>query len=315
PGPPAGHGPAGRLRVAAALGTRRGLVAALAAVLLVLGTGVWYIGAGQFTRVPATGVLGKTPAQAERRLADEGLDVGSTREEYSGAYERGTVMGTDPAPGERVRGNGSVDLVVSRGPRIVEVPELRGRPLAAAKGLLRRAGLAVGVVTEEFDGGVAKGSVVGSDPPAGTERSPDAAVALVVSKGAPIDVPAVVGRPLAGARAALADAGFRVEVAGERVHSPHPAGSVAAQSLPGGARAAEGDTVTLTLSKGPRPVTVPDVTGEDVEEAVRRLEAAGFEVRVEKAFPYLGDTVEAQSVPGGGTAPEGSGITIRVEGI
>ncbi|MCP9973464.1 PASTA domain-containing protein [Streptomyces somaliensis] len=71
-------------------------------------------------------MLGKTPAQAERRLADEGLDVGSTREEYSGAYERGTVMGTDPAPGERVRGNGSVDLVVSRGPRIVEVPELRG---------------------------------------------------------------------------------------------------------------------------------------------------------------------------------------------
>ncbi|URM91684.1 Stk1 family PASTA domain-containing Ser/Thr kinase [Streptomyces sp. MRC013] len=314
PEPPAG---AGLRRGLAAPGRRRGLVAVLAAVLLVLGggAGVWYIGSGQFTRVPATGLLGKTRAEAERRLADEGLDVGSTREEFSGAYERGTVMGTDPAPGERIRGNGSVDLVVSRGPRIVEVPDLRGRPLAAAKELLRRAGLAVGVVTEEFDGGVAKGSVVSSDPPAGTERSPDAAVALVVSRGAPINVPTAVGRPLEEARTALTGAGFRVEVAEERVHSPHSSGSVAAQSLPAGARAAEGDTVTLTLSKGPRMVAVPDVTGEDVDEAVRKLEAAGFEVKVERAFPYLDDTVGAQSVPGGGTAPEGGTITVRTEGI
>ncbi|MFV2118021.1 PASTA domain-containing protein [Streptomyces sp. Act-28] len=284
-------------------------------LVLGLGAGVWYINAGQFTHVPTTGVLGKTPAQAERRLADEGLAVGSTREEFSGAYERGTVMGTDPAPGERVRSNGSVDLVVSRGPRIVKVPDLKGQPLAAAKERLRRAGLAPGVVTEEFDGEVAKGSVVDSDPPAGTERSPDAAVALVVSKGAPIDVPATVGQSPERARATLTDAGLVVEVAEERVHSPHPAGSVAAQSLPAGARAAEGDVVTLTLSKGPRMVAVPDVTGEKVDDATRKLEAAGFGVKVEKSFPYLGDTVGRQSVPGGDTAPEGSTVTITTKGI
>ncbi|MCQ0000242.1 Stk1 family PASTA domain-containing Ser/Thr kinase [Streptomyces sudanensis] len=318
PEPPAAAGGAPRRGVPALLsGPRRGAVAALAAVLLLLGAGavVWYVGFGQFTRVPATGVLGKTRADAERRLADEGLAVGSTREEFSSAYERGTVMGTDPAPGERIRGNGSVDLVLSRGPEIVRVPDLRGQPLAAAKERLRRAGLAAGVVTREFDAEVARGSVVGTDPPAGTERSPDAAVALVVSRGAPIVVPNAAGRSPEAARTALTGAGLRVEVAGERVHSSHPAGSVAAQSLPAGARAAEGDTVTLTLSKGPRPVAVPDVTGQDVGDAVRRLEDAGFEVKVERSFPYLGDTVGAQSVPGGGTAPEGSTITLRVEGL
>jgi serine/threonine-protein kinase len=286
-------------------------------VLLVLGVGagVWYINSGQFTRVPTTGVLGKSRAEAERRLADEGLEVGSTREEFSGAYERGTVMGTDPAPGERIRGNGSVDLVISRGPKIVKVPELKGVPLGTAKERLRKAGLAAGVVTEQFDTEVAKGSVVSSDPPAGTERSPDAAVALVVSKGAPVEVPGTVGRPLAEARDALTDAGLTVEVAEERVHSPHPAGSVAAQSVPAGARAAGGDTVTLTLSKGPRMVAVPDVTGKNVDEATRALEAAGFEVKVEKTFPYLGDTVSGQSVPGGDTAPEGAAITIKIKGI
>ncbi|MFJ8694492.1 Stk1 family PASTA domain-containing Ser/Thr kinase [Streptomyces roseolilacinus] len=317
PEPPAGPAGPRRRALALASGPRRGATAIVAAVLLVLGigAGVWYINSGQFTHVPATGLLGKTRADAERRLTDEGLDVGSTRQEFSSAYERGTVMATDPAPGERIRGNGSVDLVISRGPRIVRVPDLKGRPLAAAKEELRRAGLAAGVVTEEFDGEVAKGSVVSSDPPAGTERSPDAAVALVVSKGAPVDVPAAVGRPLKEARDALTGAGFEVEVAEERVHSPHPAGSVAAQSLPAGARAAEGDTVTLTLSKGPRMVAVPDVTGANVDDATRELKAAGFEVKVEKSFPYLGDTVSGQSVPGGGTAPEGSTITIKTKGI
>ncbi|CAL9392972.1 PASTA domain-containing protein [Streptomyces sp. enrichment culture] len=314
---PAGPGGRGRRVLASVSGPRRGLVAVLTAVLLVLGVGagVWYINSGQFTRVPATGVLGKTRAEAERRLADEGLEVGATREEFSGAYERGTVMGTDPAPGERIRGNGSVDLVISRGPKIVKVPDLKGEPLDAARERLREAGLAAGVVTEEFDAGVAKGSVISTDPRAGTERSPDAAVALVVSKGAPIEVPGAVGRPLEDARAALTEAGFTVEVAEERVHSPHPAGSVAAQSLPAGTRAAEGDRVTLTLSKGPRMVAVPDVTGKSTDDATRELKAAGFEVRVEKSFPFLGDTVSGQSVPGGDSAPEGATITIKIKGI
>ncbi|WP_374983486.1 Stk1 family PASTA domain-containing Ser/Thr kinase [Streptomyces fradiae] len=321
PEPPAGSaaGPGGARRglLALAYGPRRGLVAALAAVALVLGlgAGVWYINSGQFTRVPTTGVLGKSRADAERRLADEGLAVGATREEFSGAFERGTVMATDPAPGERIRGNDSVDLVISRGPEIVKVPDVRGEPLEAARQRLREAGLAPGVVTHRFDAGVEKGSVVVSDPPAGTERSPDAAVALVVSRGAPIEVPAAVGRPLEEARETLTDAGFAVRVAEERVHAPHPAGSVAAQSLAAGARAAEGDTVTLTLSKGPRMVAVPDVTGKSTAEATRELEAAGFEVKAEKTFPYLGDTVGGQSVPGGERAPEGSTVTIRIKGI
>ncbi|MFF8385468.1 Stk1 family PASTA domain-containing Ser/Thr kinase [Streptomyces kanasensis] len=314
PAPPAVR----RGALAAALaGPRRGLVAALAAVLLVLGVGagVWYINSGQFTRVPTTGVLGKTRAEAERRLADEGLDVGSTREDFSGAFERGTVMATDPAPGERIRGSHAVTLVISRGPRIVKVPDLAGEPLAAAKERLRAAGLAAGVVTEAFDAGVARGSVISSDPPAGTEKSPDAAVALVVSKGAPVEVPGVVGQPLAKARDTLVEAGFEVVLAKEAVHSAQPAGSVAAQSLPEGARAAEGDTVTLTPSKGPRAVEVPDVTGDDVDEAERRLEEAGFQVKVERSFPFLGDTVASQSVRGGATAPEGSTITLKTKGI
>ncbi|WP_031069803.1 Stk1 family PASTA domain-containing Ser/Thr kinase [Streptomyces sp. NRRL S-118] len=294
---------------------RRGLIAALVAVLLVLGVGagVWYINSGQFTRVPT--VLGQTQAQAEKRLKDAGLEVEQVKRDFSGAYERGTVMATDPAPGERIRGNGSVTLTVSRGPETVKVPDLEGKPFAEAKRELADLGLAPGAVTREFSREVERGAVIGTDPAPGTLRAPDSAVALVVSKGAPIDVPDVTGDRVEDATRTLEDAGFTVKVAAERVHSTEAAGSVARQSPAEGRQAAEGDTVTLTVSKGPRMVDVPDVVGDKIDDARRALESAGFQVEVDKTFPFLSDTVSSQSVPGGGQAPEGSTITIKTKGI
>ncbi|MEU1230198.1 Stk1 family PASTA domain-containing Ser/Thr kinase [Streptomyces sp. NPDC005828] len=293
----------------------RGPLLLVVAVLLALGlgAGVWYINSGQFTRVPA--VLGQSEAAATKRLTDAGLDVGTTKRAFSDVYERGTVMAADPAPGERLRGNGTVTLTISRGPEIVKVPNLKGKPLAEAKRLLKEEGLAPGVITSEFSDSVAQGSVIGSDPEPGTERAPDSAVALVVSKGSPIDVPDVSGETVADATAALQEEGLTVRVAPERINSPEDAGTVAAQSLAGGSRAAEGDVITLTVSKGPKLIEVPDVTGESTADARTALEDAGFEVEVKKSFPYLGDTVASQSVAGGGTAPEGSTITITIKGL
>ncbi|KQX53736.1 serine/threonine protein kinase [Streptomyces sp. Root66D1] len=293
----------------------RGPLLLVLGVLLALGlgAGVWYINSGQFTRVPA--VLGQTEAVATKRITDAGLEVGTTKRAFSDVYERGTVMAVDPAPGERLRGNAAVTLTLSRGPQIVKVPNLKGKPLAEARRTLEQQGLAVGVITSAFSETVAQGSVIGSDPEPGTERAPDSAVALVVSKGSPIDVPDMTGETVEDATATLQEAGLTVRVAPERINSPEDAGSVAAQSLAEGSRAAEGDTITLTVSKGPKLVPVPDVTGSSTDEARTALEDAGFEVEVKKSFPYLGDTVSGQSVEGGTTAPEGSTVTITIKGL
>ncbi|MEV4948336.1 Stk1 family PASTA domain-containing Ser/Thr kinase [Streptomyces sp. NPDC053755] len=313
-------GPEHRAAAGAGAGARRvslprgpWLVLTVVLVVLGLGGGVWYINSGQFTRVPA--LLGQSEAQAAQRLKDAGLDVGKTRRAFSEVYERGTVMATDPAPGERVRGNGTVTLTLSRGPETVKVPHLKRKPLAEARRILTEEGLAPGVVGEAFSEDVPQGAVISSDPEPGTERAPDSAVALVVSKGVPIEVPSVAGESVADATETLRNAGLTVKVATERIDSPEPAGSVAAQSLAEGSRAARGDTITLTVSKGPRMIEVPDVTGEQVDAARERLEGAGFEVEVEKTFPFLGDTVSGQSVEGGATAPEGSTITLKTKGL
>ncbi|MET9964154.1 Stk1 family PASTA domain-containing Ser/Thr kinase [Streptomyces sp. NPDC006326] len=295
--------------------SRRGLFLVVAGVLLALGlgTGVWYINSGQFTKVP--NLLGKTEAQAKSELSAAGLGVKRVDRKFSDAFDRGTVMNTDPQGGKRIRGNGAVVLTISRGPEVVVVPDVKGRPLEEAKAELTKSGLAPGLVTQAFSQDVAQGSVIGTNPGGGQKRAPDTAVALVVSKGRPVQVPNVAGRPVDQARTALQDLGLKVETAAEEVNSPSPAGTVANQSVGAGAQAAAGDTVTLTVSKGPRQLPVPNVTGQDVDAARKTLEAAGFKVKVERPFLSFSNTVEAQSVPGGQNAPEGGTIILRTKGL
>nr|WP_155073217.1 Stk1 family PASTA domain-containing Ser/Thr kinase [Streptomyces taklimakanensis] len=288
---------------------RRPVPALVVTVLLVLGTalGVWYVSAGQFTRTP--GVLGLTEAEAKRAVDRAGLEWRIARE-HSETVERGRVVSTVPGRGERIRANGTVTITVSRGPERVEVPDVTGDTLADARRRIGDAGLEPGMVTREFSEDVARGSVVRTDPAAGEARRPGTAVAFTVSKGARIEVPDVVGEAEGTARQRLTEAGLTAEVAPERVFSREEAGTVARQSPGEGSVAAEGDTVTITVSKGPDMVAVPDVEGMGEDEAVRALEDADFEVKVRRVF-FTG-TVFDQSVDGGERAPRGSTITIWV---
>ncbi|MEU9218203.1 Stk1 family PASTA domain-containing Ser/Thr kinase [Streptomyces sp. NPDC048376] len=299
--------PSRRLRL------RRGPLAIVVAVLLVLGvgTGVWYINSGQFTKVPP--LLSKTEAQARDRLDDAGLDVGKVRHAYSDTVERGKVISTDPGVGDRIRQNDSVSLTVSDGPDTVKLPDVTGYKLDKARTLLEDEGLEPGMVTRAFSDEVAKGFVISTKPGSGTTVRAGSAVALVVSKGSPIDVPDVTGDDLTDAREELTRAGLEVKIAAERVNSEYDSGQVARQTPEPGGRVAEGDTVTLTVSKGPRMIEVPDVVGDSVDDAKRKLEDAGFEVDEDRGLLGLfGDTVKKQSVDGGDTAPEGSSVTITI---
>lgn len=291
----------------------RGPLVIVAAVLLALGlgVGVWYINSGQFTKVPP--LLSKTEAQAKDRLEDAGLELGKVERSYSDTVERGTVISTDPGSGARIRNNDSVNLVISAGPETVKVPDLQGYRLDKARSVLKDSGLQPGMETRTFSDDVPRGFVISTDPEIGTKVRSGSAVALTVSKGSPVDIPDVTGESLADARAELTEAGLKVKVASARVNSEFDAGQVAQQSPANGRQAAEGDTVTLTLSKGPEMIEVPDVVGDSVDDAKAALEAAGFQVDEDRGLLGLfGDTVKRQSVDGGETAPKGSTITITI---
>ncbi|WP_413810059.1 Stk1 family PASTA domain-containing Ser/Thr kinase [Streptomyces sp. OE57] len=301
-----GRGGRGRL-------PRRGIVTIAAAVLLAiaLGVGIWYISAGQFTEVPP--VLRKTQAEAEKKLHAAGLDV-KVVNEFSDVIPKGKVIGSKPGPGERVRDTGTVTIRVSQGRPRAEVPNVVGMPLAEARRKIADQGLTVGKVTGRFSSETAQGSVLSTSPGPDSVRRPETPVSIVVSRGQPVDIPDVVGDSVDEARSTLEDEGFKVKIAERQVFSEEDKGSVAEQSPSTDDKAAKGDTVTLTISKGVQMVEVPDVTGMNVDDAKAELEDAGFEVDVEKALLFPGDKVQDQSVEGGDEAPKGSTITIRTKG-
>ncbi|MEO3763550.1 Stk1 family PASTA domain-containing Ser/Thr kinase [Streptomyces sp. B8F3] len=304
PGPPAPGAPArpGRPK------PRIGLLALLAAVLVLgVGTGVWYINSGQFTKVPF--VLGKTETEARSMLSGEDLDA-DVKEDFSDTVKAGLVLRTDPEGGSRIRQGDSVTLVLSKGPEMVEVPELYAVPLDEAGDELSDAGLKPGVTREAFSEELPAGRVISTDPGDGEKIRAGRAVEMVVSRGAPVEVPDVVGDDQNDAAEELREEGLTVEVATETVYSEEDAGTVAETSPEPGTELAEGDKVTLTISKGPELLEVPDVVDMNVDDAEETLEDAGFSVDVNQIF--FGDTVWRQSPDDGDEAPRGSEITLWV---
>ncbi|WP_093784536.1 Stk1 family PASTA domain-containing Ser/Thr kinase [Actinacidiphila guanduensis] len=289
---------------------RRGPLAVLAALLVLLGVGaaVWYINDGQFTTVP--GVLSLPQAEAQKKLSKAGLDT-KVEQGFSLTVPRGSVISTDPAPGRRIRGNGTVTVTVSKGPQHVQVPDVRGRDLATARKEIKAAGLVPGTVAQAFSADVPRGQVIATDPAGATERSPGTPIALTVSRGAPVDVPDVIGESVTDAQQDLESAGLKVVLAPGKVFSDRAdKDKVALETPDAGTRAGTGDSVTITVSKGQQMFDVPDVTGQDVGDAKQTLQAAGFKVQVITIF--FGSTVFSQSPDGGGQAPKGATVTLWV---
>jgi serine/threonine-protein kinase len=124
-------------------------------------------------------------------------------------------------------------------------------------------------------------------------------------------VPNVIGLPFDQASRELQDAGF--SVARTDASSEEAKGTVINEEPSG--TAPPGSTITLTVSKGPKNSTVPDVTSQDEQSARDTLEGAGFKVKVKNqdvTDAGLEGIVLEQSPPGGTQAPSGTTVTITI---
>jgi beta-lactam-binding protein with PASTA domain len=189
--------------------------------------------------------------------------------------------------------------------------ELVGLDGTEATAALRSAGFTSVETDPTYDDDAPRGQVLEVSVAEGTVQRHDTDVVLTVSDGpAPVRVPQVVGRSKAEAENDLTEAGLAVDYA-DTEHSTETAeGHVLAQSPEHGTDAHRTDTVTLTLSAGPRDVEVPDVVGMSEQEATDALTAEGFEVDVNRYLGGLLDTVRFQDTEG--EAPEGSTVTLTV---
>lgn len=292
---------------------RRGrrLLLVLLAVATTLGLGAWWAatsGPLAYTTVPPVTGL---PAEEAFDVLDEAGLATHRSEAHDDVAAEGDVVSTSPGPGQRVRKDGTVDVVVSLGVLMVEVPPLAGVTEADALAALERAGLGLGSIDRPYDMEVAQGTVISSAPGEGETIPHFQAVDLVVSNGRePVTIPTVVGAERGTAERELSDAGLVPEVSTE--HSDDvPEGVVIAQDPPSGP-ALRGDTVAITVSLGPPLVEVPGVVGRQLDDATDILERAGFRVRVERVLGGFFGTVRATDPGAGSQAPRGSTVTVTV---
>jgi serine/threonine-protein kinase len=117
---------------------------------------------------------------ATRVLQAAGLTVGSI-DSIPNQVDAGVVVSTRPAAGTGRAPGTSVDLVVSRGPAIIRVPNVVGLPLPEARDRLEAAGLDVGRVDRVSRRGP-PGTVLEQRPRAGTRSAGRGRVDLVVAE-------------------------------------------------------------------------------------------------------------------------------------
>jgi beta-lactam-binding protein with PASTA domain len=129
-------------------------------------------------------VVGATQTAGTATLAAAGLTVGSVTS-VNNAAAAGTVISQSPAAGTSTAPGTGVALTVSLGPALRTVPNVVNLTQAAATTAIQNAGLSLGAVTNAASTTVARGSVISSNPVAGTNVPPGSAVAIVVSSGAP----------------------------------------------------------------------------------------------------------------------------------
>ncbi len=130
------------------------------------------------TQVPA--LAGLTDQEAMALASDQGLALRVRPEDnaYDDRVPPGHVLRQRPSSGSLVKRGSLVEIVLSRGPQRVAVPDVVGQAAQAAQLALAAAGLPPGQTLSVYGSGQAAGLVAMQNPPAGS----------LVDRSAPIDL-------------------------------------------------------------------------------------------------------------------------------
>ena len=129
-----------------------------------------------------------------------------------------------------------------------------------------------------------------------------------------VKIPSVIGKTKSSAKSTLESAGFSVTFEYGDYNDSVAADVVTAQSPSAKKQAAKGSTVTVTLSPGQKPITVPNVVGASQSQAESALAGAGLKYTY--ADSQYSDTVLAGNVisqtKSGETVAAGTTITLTL---
>ncbi|MGH2652135.1 MAG: PASTA domain-containing protein, partial [Actinomycetota bacterium] len=194
--------------------------------------------------VEVPNVLGLTLEAARNKLEGAGLKIKATEREFHETVPLGHVIDQNPKPGNLFEVGEGVELIVSRGPPLVQVPDVVGRAVGDAGDLLRAADLDVRVEFD-FSGDVERDHVISQTPVAGEKVETGTLVTIVVSKGPrEFPMPDVIGMTRDAAVVRLEEMGLDVRL----VQLPGSSGNeVVGQEPDPGTTVEQGQQVTIYI--------------------------------------------------------------------
>jgi serine/threonine-protein kinase len=260
-------------------GRRIAIGVAVAVVLGLLGLAGYLVYGGSPTvkQVAVPDVTGQQPEAARAALQAANL-LATIKQVPSTVDQKGRVVGTDPVANTQVAERSTVTLQIGNGPSEAAVPAITGKTVAEATPLLTERGLVLGAQTEQNTADPTQvGKILSSTPAAGENVPAGTAVAVVLGKQqSNVTVPDVVGRNADDAQQQLRQAGFQVRQT--KVDRGGDEGDVVATDPPAGTPVPQGSTVVLqvTSGDGSSGADMPDVTGDKLPTAQRKLEQKGI---------------------------------------
>jgi beta-lactam-binding protein with PASTA domain/predicted Ser/Thr protein kinase len=243
----------------------------------------------------------------------------TTIEDPDPSFPTGFVTRTDPVAGTLMLEDQLVQVFYNPDPQLRPIPNVVGLSFDEASTRLEEAGFSVGEVTTEESSEVAEGTVLASDPTAETPALQGTEVDLTVA-GAPDGVPvpdSIVGLTEIEARQILESPPYEfVVTTALRSSETIPVGTVLEINPSANTVLPVGSDVTIIVSSGPEPISVPAVVGQTEGAAVNTLQAAGLVPTVQYTEVSAGSPddgrVVAQSLSAGTAVEPNTPITITV---
>ena len=147
-------------------------------------------------------------------VEESGFTLGQLLEVNDENIPRGFVISQNPVAGTKMSPGSAVDLVVSKGPSLIEISDLSRKSPEDAIQILETLGFEYELI-EEFSENVEVGLVSGTIPEAGEIVTPDELIQVIVSLGIKIEVPEVEGLGYEGAINILEELGLVATVSGD----------------------------------------------------------------------------------------------------
>jgi len=157
-----------------------GLAGGMAAII-VAGFYLWLATAPSEVRVPD--VAGVNVRAAEEMLARRGLVGHVVARRYDDKVPADTVLAAAPSAGKSIRQGRVIELVLSDGPRLVPMPDVREMELGQATRAIGAADLRLARIRRRYDQRVPAGWVMEQKPEPGVRVARRGSVELVVSAG------------------------------------------------------------------------------------------------------------------------------------